>query len=230
MQDGLTRSLPIASDMKRLIRNTLCSATVLFGLLPSSAWAHPHEFVTMQVRVVFNDEGQITKFRYNWVFDEFFSAYAVEGQDKNANGKAEQEETDAVLSEILGNIEKIQYFTKLETEGLAPVIVKAKAVGSTMLDRKLSITYDVPFKSAFDVKGSTLKYAVYDPEFYIAMEHKDAGQGVILENAPKNCSWELGEPTPSEEIEEFASSLGKEDTGTPDLGASFAEWVSITCK
>ena len=216
--------------MRKRIQNTLCSIALLAGFLPGSAWAHPHEFVTMQVHVVFNDQGKISKLRYNWVFDEFFSAYAVEGQDINANGKVEQNETDAVLTEILGNIEQIDYFTKLKTDGLAPVIVKAKAVASSMLDRKLSITYDVPFKAAFDLKGTTLRYAVYDPEFYIAMEHKDAGQGVILENAPKGCDWDLGAPNPSEELEEFANSLGKDESGGSDLGASFAEWVSISCK
>ena len=75
-----------------------------------------------------------------------------------------------------------------------------------------------------------MRYAVYDPEFYIAMEHKDAGQGVILENAPKGCDWDLGAPNPSEELEEFANSLGKDESGGSDLGASFAEWVSISCK
>ncbi len=216
--------------MLKLIQKTLFCTAIAVNLLPNSAWAHPHEFVTMQIGIAFDDAGKIAGMRYNWVFDEFFSAYALEGQDNNKNGKVEREEMDAVLTEIIGNIKRIQYFTKFEAEGLTPKFDEATPLSSEMIGRQLSLTFEVPFKASFDVTSTPLKYATYDPEFYISFEHDKGKKGVSLVNAPKNCSGELSEATPSEDIEEFASSLGKDDSGGPDLGSSFAEWVTISCK
>ena len=216
--------------MKRPFQKLLFSAVVAVGIAPTHAWAHPHEFVTMKIGIAFDDAGKIAGMRYNWTFDEFFSAYALEGQDNNKNGKVEREEMDAVLTEVIGNIKRIQYFTKFEAEGLTPIFDDATPLSSEMVGRKLSLTFEVPFKASFDVKNTPLKYATYDPEFYISFEHDKDKKAVTLVNAPKNCGTQLSEPTPSEDIEEFASSLGKDDSGGPDLGSSFAEWVTISCK
>ena len=92
-----------------MLRRTLLAAALV--LSPVTALAHPHEFVTMKVTARFNESGKVAGFRYNWLFDEFFSAYALEGQDANGNGTAEESELDALMAEILGNIASIDYFT-----------------------------------------------------------------------------------------------------------------------
>ena len=216
--------------MKNILQKLSIGVSLIVGLSSTEALAHPHEFITMQIRAAFDEKGMVAGMRYNWTFDEFFSAYALEGQDKNGNGTVEQDEMDAVLVEILGNIEGIKYFTVFDKKGVVPALEKAAPIGTEMKGRQLSITFDIPFKASIDVKEKAFKYAVYDPQFYIAMEHDPDKDGVILANAPKGCSSDIGAPAPSEDIQDFASSLGKDESGGDDLGASFAEWVTISCK
>ena len=213
-----------------------CLTALLFlaictsGLIPNVAFSHPHEFVNMRVEAKFDKNGNLSGFQYFWQFDEFFSAYAIEGQDKNKNGKADQEELDALLIEILGNTESIGYFTAFDANHVAPDIGKATPVKAEFVKRQLEITFDVPLKKATPLKGKTLRYAIYDNEFYVAMHHDPDNVPVSLSNAPKGCSWKLDEATPDEETVAFANSLGKSDSPGTDLGAQFAEWVAISCK
>jgi len=198
----------------------------------NTAHAHPHEFVTMRIEAQFNKAGKLSGFRYYWRFDEFFSAYAIEGQDKNKNGKAEQAELDALLKEILGNIQSIDYFTAFDKNNLTPDLGTAKPIKATLEKRELAITFDVPLKKAVSLKDKSVSYAIYDSEFYIAMHHDPDDVPVSLKNAPKGCSWKLDEATPDEATQAFASSLDKTDSpgAGVNLGVMFAEWVSISCK
>ena len=86
------------------------------ALNPAPAAAHPHEFVTMEVNAKFDFNGKVSGLTYDWTFDEFFTAYAVDGQDLNKNGVAEPNELAALLDEILGNIKVINYFTVFDKE------------------------------------------------------------------------------------------------------------------
>lgn len=211
-----------------MLRRLIVAAII--ACAPAAASAHPHEFVTMKVTTLFDAAGAVVGMRYNWLFDEFFSAYALEGQDANANGKAEQSELDALQAEILGNIAKIGYFTAYDENALVPQVAAAKPVAAALRGRQLDLTFELSF--ATPVRPTTdkpLRYAIYDDEFYIAMTHDAQADAIVLEGAPAGCTSELTEPDPGEDLQAFASSLGKDDSGGPDLGAAFAEWVSISC-
>ena len=212
-----------------MLRRLALAAALL--LVPASAQAHPHEFVTMKVTAQFDPSGQMTGMRYNWVFDEFFSAYAIEGQDLNGNGKAEQPELDALMAEILGNIKRIGYFTAFDENGVVPKIVDTQGVRATMQGRQLDLTFDLQFETPVTVTtDKPVRYAVYDDEFYIAMNHEKGIQGVSLQGAQAGCKAELTEPDPDDDLAAFAASLGKEESGGPNLGLAFAEWVAISCR
>ncbi|MGI9354830.1 MAG: DUF1007 family protein [Rhizobiaceae bacterium] len=195
------------------------------------AVAHPHEFVTMRITAQFDENGHVVGLLYNWTFDPFFTAYAVEGEDANKNGVAEQAELDSLLNNILGNIHGNNYFTAFDGNGAVPTFKTAIPIASEMSsEQQLVVTFDLPFAQPIDPKKKAIRYAVYDDEFYIAMTHDPDAKAVELVNAPSNCKFDLEEPDPDEDIAEFAASLGKNDSGGSGLGVQFAEWVSITCK
>ena len=107
----------------------------------------------------------------------FFSAYAIEGQDKNKNQKAEPEELTALLVEIIGNIKDIKYFTVFDKEHVVPEFAPARPISSKMVDGKLRIEFVVPFAKPLDLRGKKLRYAIYDDEFYIAMNYDPENEG-----------------------------------------------------
>lgn len=184
----------------------------------------------MRVVAQFDENGRAVGLLYNWTFDPFFTAYAVEGHDANKNGKAEQSELDALLREILGNIKSINYFTKFDESFSTPEFAEAVPIAAEMDDKnQFVITFDLPFAEPVDLAAKPMRYAIYDEEFYIAMTHDPDAPPVELINAPKSCKNDLEEPEPPEEIADFAASLSKTESGGNDLGAHFAEWVTIRC-
>jgi len=201
-----------------------------FCLLPVRADAHPHEFVTMKISLLFDGQKNITGMRYNWRFDRLFSAYAFEGQDKNKNGKAEPEELLALQKEILDNIAAIQFFTRFDKKAAQPEFATAKPLGAEMIKREFSMTFEVPFKTPLNVSAKPLRYAIFDDEYYISMLHDDKVKSVQLVGAPENCKWNLKAPDPDQDMAAFAQSLDKSQSSGGGLGEYFAEWVTISCK
>lgn len=217
----------------KLLRLFAPSFLALLATLPlaKQAVAHPHEFVTMRVAANFDENGHVTGLLYNWTFDPFFTAYAVEGEDSNKNGVAEQTELDGLLKNILGNIKDNNYFTAFDGNGAVPTFKEAIPIAAEMNgEQQLVVTFDLPFAEPIDPKNKALRYAIYDDEFYIAMTHDPDAKAVELVNAPAVCKFDLEEPAPDEDVAEFAASLGKNDSGGSGLGVQFAEWVAITCK
>ena len=94
-----------------------------FSIVAASATplhSHPHEFVDMKIEVLFSGAKKVTGMRYVWLFDEFFSAYAIEPADLDGDGKPEQKGLAKLAVEILGNIQPIDYMTKFDEKALIP--------------------------------------------------------------------------------------------------------------
>lgn len=210
----------------------MCACAVLISLAASRpVLAHPHEFVSMWGELIFSDKRTVSGMRYRWRFDEFFSAYALEPVDEDGDGVVGQEGLDKTLAEILGNIHGIDYFIKFDTNGQVPTLGKAKPIAARMVGRQYEVEFEVPFKEPMTIgkDEASLSYAIYDDEFYIAMNH-DVDAAIPVSGVPTaRCDVEVVPPDPSEELQQFASSLSKTESGGPDLGIHFAEWVSLSC-
>ena len=215
-----------------IFRNAILAGLWTAGyvhLLANPVHAHPHEFVEMKIALQFEKGSTVTGIKYTWLFDEFFSASAVQPADKDGDGTPEPDGLYEVLGEILQNIKPINYFTKFDEEAAVPELGVAKPLAATMVKRQFKIEFLVPFEKAVDLKGQKMTYGIYDDEFYIAMHHSIKDDAVKLIGADKGCDFELIPPDPSEELKSFASSLGKSESGGSDLGYNFAEWVVVTC-
>ena len=58
--------------------------------LAGTAQAHPHVWVTMKETVLY-DKGTITGLQQAWTFDELYTQQAIEGLDKNGDGKYDRD-------------------------------------------------------------------------------------------------------------------------------------------
>ncbi|MEM7302681.1 MAG: DUF1007 family protein [Pseudomonadota bacterium] len=195
----------------------------------TSAWSHPHEFIQMRIDVLFNKSGQAVAMRQNWLFDEFFTAFAVEGLDKDGDGKPDKQALDALLVEILGNIGKESYFTLVEQDGNLTKFKTATALKTEMENNQLRVQFLIPFKTPVGGPNKEFRYATFDPTFYVAMQHDDGDDVVKLKDAPKSCGHEIVPPDPDPEKMALAISLDKGETAGDGLGIHFAEWVNIKC-
>jgi len=103
--------------VKTALKNLLGILLALIALLaPSLALAHPHIWISQQVRVITSD-GKITHFELVWRFDPYSSEDEIPPIDENGDGKVSPEEARALASDMLPELEKVGFLTWLNTGG-----------------------------------------------------------------------------------------------------------------
>lgn len=82
----------------------------------SSASAHPHVWVATQSTAIF-ENGALTGLRYTWLFDEMYTASAIDGLDKNNDGKVEGPELDELTKVNIEGLKEFEYFSSVTMAG-----------------------------------------------------------------------------------------------------------------
>jgi nickel/cobalt transporter (NicO) family protein len=85
-----------------------------FGLLLVSvlgAIAHPHVFVEARSALVFDDNGQAVAVNHVFRFDDAFTAFAIQGFDKNLDGIYSREELSELADVNIESMADFGYFT-----------------------------------------------------------------------------------------------------------------------
>ncbi|KZK79904.1 nickel/cobalt efflux protein RcnA [Pseudovibrio sp. W64] len=96
----------------KLLRFLTAFCMLLVFLLPSQqVAAHPHMFVQARAELVFDDDGYLTHIRHKWLFDDLYTAYAVQGLDANQNGFFERNELDELAKINIEGLGEYGYFT-----------------------------------------------------------------------------------------------------------------------
>lgn len=176
-------------------RRRLCMVLTLLGLsaglIPPAA-AHPHVFVTAQAIVVHHN-GTFTGIQHRWTFDEFYSSMAIEGLDKNRDGVYDREEL-AELAKI--NIDGLKDFGYFTFASLAGKELKLGEVdGDYWLEHKdglLTLVFTVPFTMPVLAEAKGLRFAVYDPTYFIGFDWSKTDPVKLSAGAPANCKATLG--------------------------------------
>ncbi len=86
----------------------LVAGAALLGAAPVAA--HPHVWVKVETTVLYTN-GAITGFRHKWTFDEFYTAMAIEGLDKNKDGVYSREELAELAKVNVDVLKEFNYFT-----------------------------------------------------------------------------------------------------------------------
>lgn len=206
-----------------MMRYLCLVAAVLVSLsLSGPARAHPHVWADIRVQVEFNDKGLVTGLRQTWLFDDFYSAFVI-------GGGVGQAALDAVLAENMSNLREYDYFTRILSGEARIEDAKAEDASSRVVDKRLEMTFRLALPEPLSVADLPMRYAVYDPSYYIEMVHAEAPDAVTLVNAPKNCTSELKQPNPDAEQVILAASLDNTQKAPTGLGQYFAEEVIVKC-
>ena len=174
------------------MRNTLPVAAVLAAFLtgaPGAALAHPHVWVTVETEVLYGANHEITGLRNKWTFDEMYTAFAVQGLDKDGDGKYSRDELQP-LAEV--NINALKDFG----------LYTYPKLGEKMLERKDAIDYWLEYADGSLTLHLTLplvepvapenvkdfSFGVYDPTFYVAFSYPEEAPVRLASGAPAGCS------------------------------------------
>lgn len=207
-------------------------AVALTGLLcaPLSAVAHPHVWVTMNSSVVYDAQGEMTGVRHKWVFDDMYSAFAIQGLDQKVKGQFTTEELQPLAKVNVESLKEYDFFTfgKADGKELAFTDPKDYHLEFNPKDTVLTLHFVLPLKKP--VKANSLALDVFDPEYFIDFEWAEKAPAA-LENAPANCKLSVEKPKELtvEEVRKLAEIPADGRIPTGSYGAAFANKINVKC-
>jgi ABC-type uncharacterized transport system substrate-binding protein len=202
----------------------IVTAFALLWVLPRPAMAHPHVWITVETMLLY-DKSAFSGLRHKWSFDQYYTAMAIEGLDKNKDGKYDREELAELAKVNIDGLKEFGYFT---TASVAGRNIKLEAPNDYWLEYEkgvLSLIFTLPFAEPVppDVKGLT--FAVQDPTFFIAFDLAKGDPAKLGPGAPAACRLKVGGST------EPGGALGDafaKQFGAPALGG--AQAIVLDCQ
>ncbi|MCD6075418.1 MAG: transporter, partial [Rhodospirillales bacterium] len=93
----------------------VCALAVV-ALLSGSASAHPHLWIDAAGTILF-DKDKVTGIRFQWTFDEFFSAGVIGEFDKNNNKQFDANEIEPLRVGAFEGTKEVGFFTDIQING-----------------------------------------------------------------------------------------------------------------
>lgn len=191
------------------------------------AAAHPHVWIDLETKPVFDADGNVTGLEVAWIFDPFYTVFAIE--DQRTEDGIDQEKLNRMVANNLQKLRPHDFFTDIRADGARVKLGPVKTFNAGLLEDKLWMHFIVTFETPVDPRVQSLSYAVYDPTFYIEITYADPAKANLdSPNAP-SCQAQLEEANPTAETITLAQSLDAATTGPDTLGAMFAQRVHIEC-
>lgn len=194
----------------------------------SPATAHPHVFVTTESMVVI-ESNAISAIQQKWTFDELYTSMAIQGLDKNGDGKYDREELAELAKINMDGLKEFAYFTYARLKDADLKVSEPKEAWLEHADGILSLHFKLPLAEAVPLANAGFSYQVADPSFYIAFEPAKTDPVKLSAGAPQTCKIELGEakkeaPGDLQRLgEAFATQLGASG------GFGVSKTISVNC-
>jgi ABC-type uncharacterized transport system substrate-binding protein len=197
----------------------------MIAICAAEVQAHPHVWVTMPSELIYDADGSVTAIRHHWVFDDMFSAFAVEGLEGKEKGKFTREELAPLAKDNFDSFKDAEYFTYVTVDGNpAPLADPLPDYWFEYKDEILTLNFTLPIKHP--AKARELKIEIYDPSYYIDFElTKEAP--VRLIGAPAQC--ELAVELPRELTYEEGKKLSQRPEAVSNWGSFFVNRIMVKC-
>jgi ABC-type uncharacterized transport system substrate-binding protein len=213
----------MVAAMTNLFRLLLAALASL--AIAAQASAHPHVWVKSTSELVYAADGSITGIRQHWVFDDMFTAFALQGTESKEKGKYTREELAPLAKVNVESLKEYDYFTYATADGKkAPLAEPSSDYWLDYKDDVLTLNFTLPFKQP--VKAKDLKIEIYDPTYFIDFElAKDAP--VSLVGAPAQCK--VATELPREMTYAEGKRLSDNPEAAANWGAIFANKIMVKC-
>jgi len=204
-----------------------CFAALL--ALAAPAQAHPHVWVTMEVELVYGQDGRVTGLKHAWTFDDMFSEYATQGITPKVKGQFTRDELKPLAEENVSSLKEYAFFNFLKADGKAikDVIADPTDYWLDYKNEMLVLNFTLPLKQP--VKAKNLQIEIYDPEFFVNFTFGEKSP-VKLTGAPDKCN--LTTKQPGEDQFPSSQRLDKsfqESNANSGMGAAYASKIFVKC-
>jgi ABC-type uncharacterized transport system substrate-binding protein len=192
-------------------------------ILATPARAHPHVFVTVEATLLY-DHGAFTGIRHKWTFDEYYTQMAIEGLDKNHDGKYGRAELSELAKVNIDSLKEFAYFTFPSLAGQPQQVGEPRDYYLEYKDGALSLYFTLPFAAPVLTDAKGFQILVSDPSIFIAFEPAKGEHPVQLgPGTPESCRVTVGDADDS-------STTGPKNAPTQFGGImSLAVKISVAC-
>lgn len=217
----------------RHVSDTACFfAALLAGLLwlglPERALAHPHAWIDVAIELEADAADRVIALRQTWIIDPTYSRYLYDDAMEQFEGETPEEKLANLAAEILENLAEYDWYTELHADDQR-VHGRPEGIATMAMQRRqLHFSFRLLLDQAVDPRAQTLRYAIYDPTYFIEiLHHEESPPRLELSTGP--CRLEILRPRPDPAIVARALALDFTQTGEADLGRHFAEQVTVRC-
>lgn len=206
------------------------AAAVAAGWLVAAsgpAAAHPHVWIDSTTRVLFDQGQRVVALEIEWRFDEFYSIFAIEGLDRNGDGRLEAAELRPLAELNIKSLEEYRYFTYVRIDGEDAGYGTVDTFDSRFEDGILSLRFVLPLSEPVDPRRSAVSFTSYDPSFYISIEPRGKEPVSLADGVPEGCVVELSRGGETEALNFSDADLLS--TGSESIAAQFASKANLNC-
>ena len=209
----------------------LIGVAALFALSSTPLRAHPHVWIDAVSDILFNKDGHMIGLKQSWVFDESYSVLAVQGLDKNRDGKLSRKELAVLLKQSISSLKGWDYFSYVQVNGRNMALQKMRHPHISYKNDKVHISFRLYLDSPVDARRNRISFSVYDRSFYNLLSYVEKDPVWLGKFAPQSCSFSImparrGDRDTATINDNYIDSLGE----NVNYGAQFAEWVELDCK
>jgi nickel/cobalt exporter len=167
----------------------LSIALLILAATSARTYAHPHLFVEARATITFDEGGNLSTIRNEWMFDEAFSVWQVQGLDANCDGKTSSGELQTLADENLAALADFGFYTSVGQAGQTVELTPTGPARFEFSDRRSTLTFTVAPTVPYRPEGK-LEIGIADPAYYVGITFADVS-AVAVVNAPTGCSTQL---------------------------------------
>jgi len=190
-----TKNKPVRSFLARGLIFVFC----LFGYLPSLN-AHPHVWIEVRNAITFDEAQRIVSIEVYWRFDEFYSAFAIQGLDTNDDGKYSPDELTVLLNDNLTEMAKTNYYTQTLVDGKPQSYTEAASPQVSFEDGLLSMSFSLVLTTPVQAVGAKINVSTFDPSYYIALDLAQQLPASLIGEKSNKCQFSIKRPEQSEPV------------------------------
>jgi ABC-type uncharacterized transport system substrate-binding protein len=192
------------------------------------ATAHPHAWIDLRSTVVLDSGGLVVAIDQEWLFDEFYTLFVLDGLEEQKGDK------DKGLLELarvnLENLRPYGYFTDVRANDTKIELGSVTDFETGLRDDRLWLRFKIPLERPLDPRKDKIRFAIFDPTYYIEILHLKDDVIAFQGGNSGACSGRILLPNPSKEAVLLASALDRGAKPDETLGALFAETVVVECR
>lgn len=222
--------MDLAWRLKKTIRIFLLLAGLALPwlvLANERAIAHPHVFVAAETEVLYMPDGSISGIRHRWSFDEGYSAFAVQGLDKNNDGKLTSDELVDLAKVNVESLHEFGFFTVAKANGRKQAFAPPVDYNLAYDGKVLTLTFTLPLKAPASASKS-FGLEVFDESYFVSFAWAEGEKPVKLSAAPTGCIVTLTRPKPAAATQPLTEDFFSSAAGQ-NIGAQFANRALVAC-